>query len=178
MRAFGLLVISSLLIFQQILSPFLAQAQTGNPEPVGSPNPECFNRDYAQYNSASCQEGRDSESGRQFEKDECEKEKPSGAVWVVFARQCVTFVEFGSIAISYVLTFASIIAGVMFVAASFKYLSSKGDPSALADARDMMINAAVGMVLVATAFAIVQLLNSSFGFAGGAVNLLPFFDYP
>ena len=171
------LVSLGILLLPVLSNPGGIQAQTAGSDPVGSPNPDCFKQESSIYNTTGCQEWRNSESGKKYQKQLCDERKPEGAVWVVFASQCVTFVEFGPIIISYLLTFSSIIAGVMFVVASFKYLSSKGDPSALADARDMMINAAVGMVLIASAYAIVVVLNDAFGFAGGAINLLPFFEF-
>ena len=60
----------------------------------------------------------------------------------------------------------------MFVVASFKYLTSKGDPTTLADARSMLTNAIIGFLIIASAFVIVQVLNSAFNAIDHSINIL------
>lgn len=143
----------------------------------------CFDDSIDQviYNSPQCQQERtqrEDSANESRAKNECEKRKVDGAVWVMFASQCVTFTEFGKIAVQYLLTFSSIIAGGMFMVASFKYLTSRGDPSALADAKDMLLNASIGIVLIASAVVIIQVLDGTLNLTGGEdpIDLLPFVD--
>lgn len=137
----------------------------------------CFDDSYDPfiYDSDECKNIR-AINELEREKANCHQRRDEGAVWAVFLEDCITFTDFGGIAINYLLTFSSIIAGAMFVFASFKYLGSRGDPARLADARDMLLNTAIGMVLIATAYVTIQIMDAALTFGGDPINILPFFD--
>lgn len=138
----------------------------------GSQNP-CLNESSgAIYQSPNCQ------PQPLTAEQQCANRKGEGVVWIRFAQECMDFIGFGGFALKYLLTFSSIIAGGVFMYASFKYLSSRGDPSALADARDMLTQASIGIALIASAFVIIQLLDSTFILTEGSqfIYLLPFSD--
>ncbi len=105
---------------------------------------------------------------------DCEKKKKDGYVWVVFASDCMKFEDLFPTLMGYILTFASVIAAFIFIKASFNYLSSRGDPSKIADAKSMLINAVIGLVIISLSFIILEVLDGSFD-GVGEINLLPFF---
>jgi hypothetical protein len=153
-----------------------ALAQT-DPAPAVNYDPACFNKQDNAFNTDTCKKSR-SENADVY-RDYCENDnerKEEGAVWVVFAQDCVTFTEFWGLAVNYILMFSSIIAGIMFVIASFKYLSSRGNAADLADAKSMLISTTIGIIIIASAFVIIQVLDSAFTIPGSdPINLMPFF---
>lgn len=64
------------------------------------------------------------------------------------------FVEFANVAVS---VFAAV-AVLAIVVAGFRYIIAKGDPQALAQAKNMIIYALVGLSVCVMAFAIVNLV--------------------
>lgn len=87
---------------------------------------------------------------------------------------CFNLTDFIGTTVNYLLMFGTIIAGFMFAYASFKYLTSRGNPSELADARDMIMQTVIGLILIALAMVIVNFLTSAFGSVTPDINLMPF----
>ncbi len=95
----------------------------------------------------------------------------------VFARAfnnaCVTLPEFITTLINYVMMFASVIAGFMFLQGGIKIIASRGNPTAVVEARSTLLHAAIGLVLLATSYVIINFLNGAI--SGGVtpdINLL------
>jgi hypothetical protein len=105
---------------------------------------------------------------------ECDGKKKEGYVYIGVLQKCYTLPDFITTAINYVLMFSSIIAGFIFVMGAYNYLISRGDPGKLGEGREMITNAVVGMVLIASAFAIIRFLNGAFQTVDSGINLLPF----
>src|SRR5690606_12007001 len=107
---------------------------------------------------------------------ECETadNKKAGKVFArAFNNACVTLPEFVQTVVNYVMMFASIIAGFMFLQGGLKIIASRGNPTAVVEARSTLINAAVGLVLIATSYAIINFLSGAFGTGvSGDINLL------
>ena len=98
------------------------------------------------------------------EENECATLKSEGKVFArAFNNACVTLPEFIETMVNYVMMFAAIIAGFMFLQGGLKIITSRGNPTAVVEARSTLINAAVGLVLLATAYVIIQVLNGAFG---------------
>jgi hypothetical protein len=101
--------------------------------------------------------------------------KSAGYVFLpAFNNACNNLTEFFTTALNYLMLFATLIAGFMFARGMFGILVSRGNPAAVADAREMLTNAAIGLVLLATAFLVIKFLNGGFqAIPGGGINLCP-----
>ena len=94
----------------------------------------------------------------------CEDKKSEGKVFArAFNNACVTLPEFIETVVNYVMMFASIIAGFMLLQGGLKIIASRGNPTAMVEARSTIINAAVGLILLATSYVIIQFLSDAFG---------------
>jgi hypothetical protein len=135
-----------------LVAPVWAQGQ--------SLEDSCFNYD-SEYAKACTPEAA---------KKECDaKTSTDGSVYIrAFgdnkAGSCVTFLGFTQSIIKYVMLAASIIVGFMLLTGGFKYLTSRGNVAALTDARDQILHATIGVVLLATAYLIILVLQGSFGY--------------
>jgi hypothetical protein len=106
----------------------------------------------------------------------CDAKRKEGYVMAwAFNSECVNLPEFMNTLVNYLMLFASLIAGIMFVYGSFKYISSRGNPSDLGDGRDILTSSVIGILLIACAYIIIQFLGSAFGSVDSAINLTPFF---
>jgi hypothetical protein len=89
-----------------------------------------------------------------------------------FNNACNNLLEFSQTAINYALFFATLIAGFMFAKGAFGILVSRGNPASVADARETLTNATIGLILLASAFLIIKFLNGAFEGVDGGINLL------
>lgn len=65
--------------------------------------------------------------------------------------------------ISWVLGLAGVVLFIMLLLGGFKYLTSTGDPKALEGARKTLTSAIIGLVLVASAYLILVVINALTG---------------
>lgn len=111
----------------------------------------------------------------------CQQTK--GAVYTAFFKRpasegsslstsCFTLPQFIPTLLSYFMMFAAIIAGFFFIWASYKYLTSKGDPTALAEARDMIMQIVIGLVILMLSYVIIEVLNSAFNGVDSSILLI------
>ena len=107
------------------------------------------------------------------DKTSCEEEKEcdtdanreEGRVFArAFNNACVTLPEFINTLVNYAMMFASIVAGFMFLQGGIKIIASRGNPAAVVEARSTLINAGVGLVLLATAYVVITFLSDAFGY--------------
>jgi hypothetical protein len=104
-------------------------------------------------------------------KDTCEKNKDKGWVYVrAFGTDpetsCVSFIGFTKTIINYALLIAALIAGAMLLKGGFKYVVSRGSATGLMEARDEILHASIGIVLLAVAYVAILFLQGSLGFLG------------
>lgn len=66
-----------------------------------------------------------------------------------------------AIIVTIVASIAGSIAFLIMVIAGFKYVSSRGDAQAVARAKDTIVNAAIGLVVIVSAYAIVAFTISN-----------------
>jgi hypothetical protein len=102
---------------------------------------------------------------------ECEKNKDKGWVYVrAFGQDpetsCVSFIGFTKTIINYAMLIAALIAGAMLLKGGFKYVVSRGSATALIEARDEILHASIGIVLLAVAYVAILFLQGSLGFLG------------
>ena len=71
--------------------------------------------------------------------------------------------EIISLATSLVLAFAGLIFFAMLVMGGFRFLTAGGDEKSIQEARKSLTNAAIGLIIVVSAFAISQILFTIFG---------------
>ena len=71
--------------------------------------------------------------------------------------------EIISLATSLVLAFAGLIFFAMLVMGGFRFLTAGGDEKSVQEARKSLTNAAIGLIIVVSAFAISQILFTIFG---------------
>ncbi len=102
--------------------------------------------------------------------NEC-KSRPQNQGWVyvrVFAvdpaNSCVTFLGFTKSLINYAMLIATLVAAYMFMMGGFKYTMSRGNPAGLIEARDQIMHATIGLVLLAVSYIVILILQGSFGF--------------
>ena len=88
---------------------------------------------------------------------------------------CVTFVGFSRTIIDYALLIAALIAGGMLLKGGFKYTVSRGNAVALMEARDEIIHASIGVMILAVAYVAILFLQGSLGFLG--LDLIGPFKY-
>ena len=129
-----------------------------NPDPVTEPEEEpkdpCEGKTGA--DKASC-----------VEEKECDTDdnREEGRVFArAFNNACVTLPEFINTLVNYAMMFASIVAGFMFLQGGIKIIASRGNPAAVVEARSTLINAGVGLVLLATAYVVITFLSDAFGY--------------
>lgn len=79
---------------------------------------------------------------------------------------CLSFLGLIKTLINYALLASTLIVAVMLLRGGFNYTTSRGDPAGLFEARDQIMHATIGVVLIATAYIIVLFLQGSFGFLG------------
>lgn len=92
-----------------------------------------------------------------------------------FNNGCFTLPEFFTTVLNYLMTFAGVIAAFMFVRGSYGVLVSKGNPAALVEARDMLTQALIGLIIIATAYGVVNFLGTAFNSLNLGIDLTPFF---
>ena len=63
----------------------------------------------------------------------------------------------------YIFPFAGLIMLLYFLSGGYKYLLSRGDPKALAEAKGAITTAIIGFIIVFAAFWIVQIIGVAFG---------------
>lgn len=107
---------------------------------------------------------------------ECSLDENKGTTYAALftnkdGTHCFTLQDFIPTLLSYFMMFAAIIAGFLFIWASYKYLTSKGDPSALAEARDMIMQVVIGLVILMLAYVIIQVLGSAFSGVDDSIQI-------
>ncbi len=103
-------------------------------------------------------------------KEVCD-DKPDSEGWVyvrAFGQDpetsCVTFLGFTKSLINYAMLIATLVAAYMFMMGGFKYTMSRGNPAGLIEARDQIMHATIGLVLLAVSYIVILILQDSFGF--------------
>ncbi len=71
--------------------------------------------------------------------------------------------EIISLATSLVLAFAGLIFFAMLIMGGFRFLTAGGDEKSVMEARKSLTNAAIGLIIVVSAFTISQILFTIFG---------------
>ena len=143
---------STLLVFHMLSVPPSAYAETDCSKMEGAAKTSCEKQN-------ECETDANRDQGKVFAR--------------AFNNTCVTLPEFITTVVNYVMMFAAIIAGFMFLQGGIKIIASRGNPAAVVEARSTLINAGVGLVLLATAYVIITFLSDAFG--GGVtedINLL------
>ena len=137
----------------------------GNPtQPDGSPVDEPEPPAAPEEPTDPCEDKTGSDKTSCDARVACDDQRSEGKVFArAFNNACVILPEFIETMVNYVMMFAAIIAGFMFLQGGLKIITSRGNPTAVVEARSTLINAAVGLVLLATAYVIIQVLNGAFG---------------
>ena len=166
---------------------------SNNPTPSTPPKDECADAQDKSYCRAKIACENNQNPDRCVSQKVCEELKSEGYVYTAAFEGgsafeetksndasfnayggCFNLTDFIGTTVNYLLMFGTIIAGFMFAYASFKYLTSRGNPSELADARDMIMQTVIGLILIALAMVIVNFLTSAFGSVTPDINLMPF----
>src|SRR5690606_13416318 len=96
----------------------------------------------------------------------------TGLVYVRTFDDCATLTGFMVKGLNFLLLISSIIAGFMFLQSGYRILTSQGNPSAVAEGREQLTNAVIGIVLIAVSFALVHFLNDGFALIDTGIDLL------
>ncbi len=142
---------------------FRSREQVPTAPSTAKPKDPCANKTGADKTSCkareACQTTTNREAGKVFAR--------------AFNNACVTLPEFITTLINYVMMFASVIAGFMFLQGGIKIIASRGNPTAVVEARSTLLHAAIGLVLLATSYVIINFLSNSFGYGVTTdINLL------
>jgi hypothetical protein len=154
-----------------------------NPPPPEQPSPPDCTGNGCSDGDPGSQEPKDPCAGKTgaskdscVAKNRCETEanRKQGKVFArAFNNACVTLPEFVQTLVNYVMMFAAIIAGFMFLQGGLKIIASRGNPAAIVEARSTLINAGVGLVLLATSYVLIHFLSNAFGYGVTTdINLL------
>lgn len=124
------------------------------------------------YNSDTCKAKRG--------KADCDKKQSQGFVYTYVLgsnpeTSCYSFTSVITVLMQYAMLIAAVICGFMFLWGGIKYTISKGNPAALMEARDQILHATIGLVIILMAYIIVLFLQGSLGFLG--INLVGPFGY-
>lgn len=79
---------------------------------------------------------------------------------------CLTFIGLTKSIVNYALFISSLVAAFMLLKGGFKYTTSRGDAAGLMEARDQIMHATIGVILLACAYIIILFLQGSFSFLG------------
>lgn len=76
-----------------------------------------------------------------------------------------------NILIDFLIPFAILILFLMFVYTGYTFLTSRGNPEKIKQARGIITSALIGFVLLVMAFFIVRIIGTIFNFSGGILGL-------
>lgn len=86
---------------------------------------------------------------------------------------CIGFGDGIGLVVTYGLIITTLLAGIKFAIGAMRMIFSAGNPQKLSDAREELTDAAIGLVMLASAFVIIRYLSASFP-AEWQINLLQF----
>lgn len=87
---------------------------------------------------------------------------PPNETYIATFDACLDFGTSLGLAITYGMILATLMAGVKFAVGAVRMIFSAGNPQKLSDARDDLTDAAIGLVLLATAFVLIRFLDATF----------------
>jgi hypothetical protein len=105
----------------------------------------------------------------------CESKKSDGFVYLLsFNKSCQNLTSFVTTALNYIMLFAAFIAAFMFIRGMYGIITSRGNPASVAEARETLTQAIIGLVVLAIAFVMINFLGGLFSIPEWGINLTPF----